>query len=459
MRVIYVDCDNRLKRILLCESGEPEELIYIDEGHSAEVGEVYIGRVDKVLDSGLAFVNIGLEHAAFIQPSDKKEERADLRVGKAVKVQVLKEAFDDKRAVLTTRIELNSRHRLGVIISGESSAGVSKKITDTKQRERLKRIAVKYADMGYGIILRTEAQDFDDEYLTAEMDELVGTMRELERAESFVKPPFKADIGRDAIYEAVSELVGKADTEVVVNDSEVLDRLKSKNIQGASYRLYDERLPLFARYGLDSKLNKLLQHRINLKSGGCIVIDEAEAMCVIDVNSGKAIGKNAAKKVNAEAAKEIARQLRLRNISGMIIIDFIGIGDMEYAVSELRAATKSDRAGVTLVGMTELGLMQLTRQKQRKPLRSYIMAKCPMCDGTGSIKNAEYIAGNIRAEVEAIFADTIYDIVRVSADARVLSKLRASVEELKAKYNKQLELNKITVARFDHYEITKSVGK
>lgn len=87
------------------------------------------------------------------------------------------------------------------------------------------------------------------------------------------------------------------------------------------------------------------------------------------------------------------------------------------------------------------------------------MAKCPMCDGTGSIKNAEYIAGNIRAEVEAIFADTIYDIVRVSADARVLSKLRAAVEELKAKYNKQLELNKITVARFDHYEITKSVGK
>lgn len=448
LRKIFVDGSTSLFRIALTENGSVEELCFVDTEQEARLGDVFIGRVSKVLKNGMAFVDIGQNNMGFIQLDDKKEQRTDLKQGAAVAVQIVKEAYDAKRAVLSTHISLNGDDGLAVLVLGESSAGVSSKINSAEERARLRAVAEEYSD-NYGVIIRTAAEGVPECKIKNELDRLVERAEKIVRAERFTKPPARIE-GKNELLEIVKQLY-EENTQLVVNNPEHMEQLSIfKPV------FYDKAVPLFAEYGIESAVNKLLQHRVWLKSGGYIVIDEAEALTVIDVNSGKASGNKALIKVNEEAVREIARALRVRNLCGMIVVDFISVGSLERIADLLRNALKQDRVMTKVIDATELGLIQITRQKQRKPLRSYIMTACPMCDGTGYIKNAAYIAGNILSEVQAIFADTIYDEVTVSADARVISAVEKQKQDIEKRFNKRLITKKIFVGRFDHYEIERS---
>ena len=185
-------------------------------------------------------------------------------------------------------------------------------------------------------------------------------------------------------------------------------------------------------------------------------------MNVIDVNSGKSIKVKDSLKINKEAAVEAARQIRLRNLNGMIIIDFINMKSRE-SYNELYRTLKSellkDRISTHIVGMTELGLMQITREKKRKPLSRYIYHKCPMCDGLGRVKDISYIADIINNEIISIVSSTVYDHIKLYSNAKVIESLDKSKRLIEERYKCKIELNTIVTSRFDYYEIEKGVLK
>ena len=212
---------------------------------------------------------------------------------------------------------------------------------------------------------------------------------------------------------------------IIVNDRKVYDNIL-KN--GMNVEYYEDNIPMFHNYLIESQIDKLFSKKVWLKSGGYLIIDETEAMTVIDVNSGKAVSQESFIKTNKEAAKEVARQIRLRNISGMIIVDFIntkGENDAQNLSNLLRNYISKDRVKTRIIDMTELGLMQLTRQKIRKPLSKYILCECPYCKGSGKIFLPEMIAEKIKTEIINVFTNTIYNKVTVSSNATIIKSLKA----------------------------------
>lgn len=193
-------------------------------------------------------------------------------------------------------------------------------------------------------------------------------------------------------------------------------------------KLHEEKIPLFESYYLESQSEKALEEHVWLKSGGFLVIEETEACVVIDVNTGKAAGKGDLQKtilkINLEAAEEAAKQMRLRNLSGIIIIDFIDMADQnaqKEVTKRLEAAVRRDRIKTVVVGMTELGLMQVTRKKTRPSLKRQMTTKCRACEGTGRLPSIEWTVTKMRREVQSILAHTIYNKITVQADPRLLS--------------------------------------
>ncbi|MBO5148621.1 MAG: ribonuclease E/G, partial [Anaerotignum sp.] len=233
--------------------------------------------------------------------------------------------------------------------------------------------------------------------------------------------------------------------------------------------LHEEKLPLFESYFLESQSEKALDEHVWLKSGGFLVIEETEACVVIDVNTGKAAGKGDLQKTilktNLEAAEEAAKQMRLRNLSGIIIIDFIDMADpnaQKEVTKRLEAAVKKDRIKTVVVGMTELGLMQVTRKKTRPSLKRQMTTKCRACEGTGRLPSIEWTVTKMRRETESILAHTIYNKLTVKADPRLLSAFagreNAYVKHLEADYGGIIHLEKAEMG-FGQYEIEKEKQK
>ncbi len=431
---ILINVTPRETRVAVVENGVLQEILIERAGKRGLVGNIYKGQVCRVLPGmEAAFVDIGLERAAFLHVSDIRPEclldkgpletdmaatdgdRAlaitDLvREGQDLVVQVIKDPIGTKGARLTTHITLPSRFL--VFLADSDVAGVSVKIDGERERQRLKEMVNAFrTEFGGGYIVRTAAEG-------AEAWALRADMQFLQRLWSSIQDRIRETSGMIALYEdlplvlrVLRDFVGANVEKVRIDSRETCQRMlqfADKFVPEMVTRLehYPGERPIFELYGIEDEIQKALGKKVPLKSGGYLVVDQTEAMATIDVNTGAYVGHRNLEetifKTNLVAAAAIARQLRLRNLGGIIILDFIDMASEEHRQAVLRALEKhleKDRAKSHISQVSPLGLVEMTRKRTRESLGQILCEPCPLCDGRGSIKTAETICYEIFREL------------------------------------------------------------
>lgn len=396
MNRILVDETSYGTRIGVVENGTLVELIYEKKNSLPIVGNVYAGKIMNVLPGMQAcFVDIGREKNAFLYYGDDKDNNGDIvkpKMGSDVIVQVEKAEMGAKGAVLTKRISFAGKFL--VVIPGDDKIGISKKITDSVERKRIKDIIEQLLPENYGIIVRTEGKDKSYEIYEKEIKRLVEKSEGVLSKAEYAKAPSLLYTEINGVEKVLRDLYNDSIDEIVVNSSidyETLIKLcEEKDISLKKIVMYESDVPMFENYYVASQAKAAFSKHVWLKSGGFIIIEQTEACVVIDVNTGKYTGKadlqKTILKTNLEAADEIARQLRLRNLNGMIIVDFIDMKTEEnrkILQKHLEEAVAKDRLQTIVVGMTELGLMQITRKKKRQSIQQLMTRSCHCCGGSG----------------------------------------------------------------------------
>ena len=396
MNRILVDETSYGTRIGVVENGTLVELIYEKKNSLPIVGNVYAGKIMNVLPGMQAcFVDIGREKNAFLYYGDDKDNNGGIvkpKMGSDVIVQVEKAEMGAKGAVLTKRISFAGKFL--VVIPGDDKIGISKKITDSVERKRIKDIIEQLLPENYGIIVRTEGKDKSYEIYEKEIKRLVEKSEGVLSKAEYAKAPSLLYTEINGVEKVLRDLYNDSIDEIVVNSSldyETLIKLcEEKDISPKKIVMYESDVPMFENYYVASQAKAAFSKHVWLKSGGFIIIEQTEACVVIDVNTGKYTGKadlqKTILKTNLEAADEIARQLRLRNLNGMIIVDFIDMKTEEnrkILQKHLEEAVAKDRLQTIVVGMTELGLMQITRKKKRQSIQQLMTRSCHCCGGSG----------------------------------------------------------------------------
>ncbi len=404
MKRILIDASADVLRIAYAVDGELEDFVAERRGSRSCIGNIYAARVQSVVKGQFAFVDIGLKAMAFLPLDQNLSAQANpIKSGQAVLVQVQKDPVGSKGATVSTDISMGGR--LAVVASGTrdsidgGSVGISRRIADEAERARLKEIAVGVLSTSrenstYNVIIRTEAASVDAKEIENEIRTLTERLTDLLSTGAYIKPP--ALLHPKTGQRLLRDLPLREAEDIAVNDIGLLDEVRDEAESlcagsGAKVRLY-EGDSIFGEYYLTKRVDELLSKRVWLSCGGYIVIERTEACVIIDVNTGKHMDRDrftdAVFKTNMQAATKIAEQIRLRNLSGMIIVDFINMSD-EQRVTKLRTAfeaeLKKDRVPAFIIGMTELGLMQLTRKKTREPIGDILQRPCERCGGTGRV--------------------------------------------------------------------------
>ena len=472
MKRVLMDISADLTRIALAENGELMELYYESKRDESLVGNIYAGRVANVMPNlQAAFVDIGVGKNGYYYygnaraVSDAEKNLAKPKVGDTLILQVEKDAVSSKGAVLSANFSFPGKF-LVLLPKDAGEIGVSRKITSSEERNRIREIVGELLPEGCGAIVRTNGEGKTREEFEKEISVLAAKVEKLKTGE-FIKPPALLLQENHPVKRAARDFYAPDVDEYVVNDKNAYEELlETGDYNGENQpalKLHEEKLPLFESYFLESQSEKALDEHVWLKSGGFLVIEETEACVVIDVNTGKAAGKGDLQKTilktNLEAAEEAAKQMRLRNLSGIIIIDFIDMADpnaQKEVTKRLEAAVKKDRIKTVVVGMTELGLMQVTRKKTRPSLKRQMTTKCRACEGTGRLPSIEWTVTKMRRETESILAHTIYNKQTVKADPRLLSAFagqeNAYVKHLEDDYGGIIHLEKAEMG-FGQYEI------
>lgn len=403
IREIIVSTAGGRTRVAVLEDHIPVE-VYFEPPGAELVGSIFKGKVENVLPGiEAAFVDIGLEKNAFLYVHDaraaalargrKLKIKEILRPGQEVIVQVVKGPLGRKGPRVTTQIALPGRHL--VLATAVQHTGVSRRISSSVERERLKRLSVGLRPAGMGLIIRTAAAGADEAELRHDLAVLLKRWEEIQQK---ARAPGPRLLYKDVdLLPRILRDFFTADVQRLVVDSAELKGqvLEIMNELGPDLkdRVYLENgRDLMEVYGVQQEVERALKRRIWLKSGGYIVFDQTEAFTAVDVNTGKYVGSQSLEKTvartNLEAAQEIARQLRLRNIGGIIIIDFIDMVEEKHrqeVLAALEEALKQDRVRSHILGITRLGLVELTRKKTRPSLAEMLLKPCPYCDGTGRV--------------------------------------------------------------------------
>ena len=381
-------------------------------------GNIYLGRVSDVLPGmNAAFVDIGIGKNAFLPAGDVRVPGAGrphiealVKPGQELLVQVEKAATGDKGPRVSTEIALAGRAL--ALLPGTRQVGVSQKLQDERERARLKAVFAPLVEKtGMGVIIRTAAAGMDADALTVEMDALAALWRDIAlRAEHSVAPR-RLYSGASLALQAVRDLLD-GDTDALWTDSPGLYGLLRRHAEAFApeyldrIRLHQGSVPLFDLYAIDDKLDKALRKKVWLKSGGFLFVEETEALTVIDVNTGKFTGKRDLEdtlfRLNCEAAREVMRQLRLRDIGGIVVVDFIDMADAAHRaalLALLRECAAADRNRTSVVDITSLGLVEITRKRARQSLSGQLLHACYTCGGTGLVWSHETLARNIARDV------------------------------------------------------------
>ena len=418
-------------RVALVEGGLLQELHLERASHNSYVGNIYMGRVERILPGmQAAFVNIGLERTAFLHAADivrrtpgengqaAEDEPVELPGiselldnGQEIIVQVVKDPMGTKGARLTTQLSLPSRYV--VLLPRSDTIGVSVRIEDEAERTRLRETLAGLLppDTGFGYILRTNAEGVDIPPLERDVAYLERLWRRVSRRAEEAGPGTCIYADLSLPLRALRDLMN-ASVEKVRIDHPATHRhtLEFADEFIPDWRerieLYDGEGPLFDLYGVEDEIQRALQRSTSLKSGGYIIIDQTEAMTTVDVNTGGYVGhrnlEETIYKTNLEAAQSIARQLRLRNLGGIIIIDFIDMVDEEHKRQVLRTlerALERGHARTTVSEISALGLVEMTRKRTTESLEHLLCEPCPGCQGRGKIKTAETVCFEIFREI------------------------------------------------------------
>ncbi|MEN8214611.1 MAG: ribonuclease G [Pseudomonadota bacterium] len=467
-------------RVAIIENGMVQEILVERIKKRGLVGNIYKGSVCRVLPGmQAAFVEIGLARAAFLHASDiasaaNHEEVPDItelvHTGSDLIVQVVKDPLGSKGARLTTHLSIPSRFL--VYLPGESTIGISQKIEDEQQRSRLRNILavfVREENLKGGFIARTAAEEVDEMALRADMlflsrlwesigkSTLAAGSRELIHGDL----PLALRALRDMTDAQVEKV--RIDSRTTYKTAvEFADSFIPELSERIEY--YPGERPIFDLYSVEDEIEKALQHKVDLKSGGYLIIDQTEAMTTVDVNTGGFVGHRTLEetifKTNLEAAQTLCRQLRLRNLGGIIIIDFIDMLDEEHKRQVIRALDKClarDHAKTQITEVSSLGLVEMTRKRTRESLGHVLCAPCPCCNGRGTQKTAETTCYEIFREIlrEARQFDVQSLLILASQDVvdLMLDEESSSLVELEQFIGRQIRLQAEQLYTREQYDV------
>ncbi|VUD59905.1 Ribonuclease G [Thalassocella blandensis] len=476
-------------RAALVENGVLQE-VYVERARSkGYVGNIYLGKVVRVLPGmQAAFVDIGQERAGFIHVSDiaplnedgveeRSNDEADvrelLRQGQEILVQVTKDPIGTKGARLTTHLSVSARYL--VYMPNTMHIGVSNRIEDDNERERLRSTVNKLAEehkdkypVG-GFIIRTVAEGATEDELKADIPFVFHLWHDLaDTIKNATAPciiyedlPLYMRTVRDLMRPNIEKV--RIDSRECYASMEKFAKHYAPEIGGRLEHYPGER-PLFDLYGVENEIQKALDTKVLLKSGGYLIVEQTEAMSTIDVNTGAFVGHRNLEetifKTNLEAAAAIARQLRLRNIGGIIIIDFIDMKEEENKRQVLRTLEKcmeKDRAKTSITGVSELGLVEMTRKRTRESLGQVLCETCPVCQGRGSLKSAETVCYEIFREIlrEARTYENDKFLVLASQTVidRLLDEESTSVADLELFIGRTIQFQVETMYNQEQYDI------
>jgi ribonuclease G len=472
-------------RVAVVDNGATQD-IHIERSTSRGiVGNIYAGKVVRVLPGmQAAFVDIGTERTSFIHVSDifvpggedrgraSDSIRDHLHDGKKVIVQVTKEPLGTKGARLTTELSVSSRYLVFMPLTAH--VGISQRIDDTTERERLlalleEGLQLEEMEPGSGYILRTAAEGVG-------LDEIRADLRFLKRLWAAVSRRSKAARKAELLYSdlplhmrTVRDLARPGVERILVDSRESFTALQefcSEYIPEVSDKLehYTGERPLFDLHGIEDEIQRALSRKVELKSGGHLIIDQTEAMTTIDVNTGSFVGRRNLEetifKTNLEAATMLARQLRVRNLGGIIIVDFIDMQDQEHRRQvhrTLEKAMQKDPARNKITSVSELGLVEMTRKRTRESLEQLLCEDCPVCMGRGVLKTAETVCYEIFREImrdaRAYENDTLMVLATQGVVDRLLDEESANVADLEEFIGKSIRFRVEPDNNPEHFDI------
>lgn len=423
---ILINSMPREIRAARIENGVLQELVIERPSHRGLIGNIYKGRVSRVLPGmQAAFIDVGLARTAFLHASDiaglsdagkvdggcQRGIRECVHEGDEILVQVLKDPMGTKGARLTTYMTIPSRFL--VMLPNGRGVGVSSRIDDESERERLRELVetISPLDDGEGFIVRTAAESETLDALRADMIFLRKLWEAIEETARGAKAGELVHEDLSLPLRVLRDLLGP-DIERIRVDSEPIYRRMREFAErfmpqsSSTIELYGEEGGLFDLYGIEDEIEKALKRKVPLKSGGYLMFDQTEAMTTIDVNTGGFVGHRNLEetifRTNLEATVAIARQLRLRNLGGIIIIDFIDMSDEEHrrqVLEALSARMASDNSKTQIMDVSPLGLVEMTRKRNRESLEHILCEPCPSCDGRGYVKTAETVCYEIFREI------------------------------------------------------------
>ncbi|MZP30131.1 Rne/Rng family ribonuclease [Heliobacterium undosum] len=409
-KTVLVQAGKEWTKVAVLEEERLVEVHWEQNDQGAMVGNIYRGRVENVLPGmQAAFVDIGWERNAFLVladalPAQLKDLRAKLSIGDILKpgqevtVQVLKEGIGGKGPRVTCHLTLPGRWV--VLLPDGDQGGVSRRIEDPAERERLRELAERVRQPGMGLIVRTTAAGASEEELAADVARLGQRWARIQEKASRRPAPCLIESSGDLVERLLRDRIDDGVEQIRVNDIDVYSRMwewAEENLPALRPRLrLEEGRDFWAEHNLHSEIEKALRPKIWLKSGGYLVIEETEALTVIDVNTGRFTGtvnlEETIRQTNIEAAREVPRQLRLREIGGIIVIDFIDMRDERHraeVLETLETHLARDKTRTSVLGLTALGLVEMTRKKVRQSLASLLTAPCECCEGRGRVAKGE----------------------------------------------------------------------
>lgn len=434
--------------VALVEDGLVVELHLEPSTGNKLAGNIFKGRVEAVLPGmQAAFVDVGLARNGFLVADQVRRELAPaqgeagsqrriehlLQTGQELLVQVTREPMSSKGAGLSTNIALPG-HIL-VLLPYREHVGVSRRIDDEGERERLRQLAADVRPQGMGIIVRTAGAGRQKADLRREVGLLKARWEDIQARNQVQSAPSLLYQDLDLVTQSLRDLFSHEVDRVVVDGQEARKlvesflRMYAPRLLGRVQAL-EPREDLIKKYNLEEELERALRPRVWLQSGGFLVIDHTEALTTVDVNSGKFVGKRSladtVHRINREAAAEIPRQLRLRNIGGMVIIDFIDMQrqeDRQEVLDHLASALEQDRTRTHLMGLTRLGLVELTRKKVRMSLREVLQSRCACCGGSGRVPREVLVASRIQRALQRFLEGNPADSLRLETSPTVASFL------------------------------------
>lgn len=509
LKEIIISSNTSQNRIAITEERKLVDFFIDHPEKSRMVGNIYLGKVARVLPGiRAAFIDIGLKHDGFLHFSDigdslqenlnfvdddfiaevdeddPKSEKSEkdkqekpkhprnkseknelknkqipkLKKGQEILVQILKEPVKGKGVRVSTSISIPGR--FCVLIPHENQIGISRKISDYKERRRLKSLARSIIPANCGLIIRTASKDQSEEALRADLNYLVKTWEQVQESVRKNSPPFLVYEDLSTTISVIRDLFTTDVTNIFIDSKKLFKEIKTYINSNQpqlvdKVNLYKSSIPIYEEFKIEEQIKGIMNRKVDLPSGGYLFIEHTEAMTVIDVNSGRYAAKKEQElnslKTDLESAREIARQLRLRDIGGLVVIDFIDLEEdknRKKIFDELKKEFKRDRAKIAMLPMTDFGLMQITRERIRENILQSTHELCPYCNGTGILQKKSNVIHAIDHWLKKYKNDGSRQSIRLIVHSSLGLKLRdgmvSTIKKLQLKYFIRIKLEEKT---------------